>query len=215
MIRLVQSLQTLFRNRQIEGPRISLRLPRRRDARAWVALRRESYDFLSPWEPEWTPESCNRSSYLRLLRANSLAAHQDQGYAFLVLQKSNRRLLGGISVSNIRRGVAQSASLGYWIGKPYARQGYMHEALSALLPVLFDRVRLHRIEAATIESNIASRRLLKGLGFRKEGMARQYLKITGVWQDHALYALLAQDPRPAAALPREESSRVEQKRQAA
>lgn len=198
MIRLVHSIQALFRSRRIQGPRVFLRPPRRRDARAWIDLRRRSHAFLSPWEPEWRPEALTRSSYVRQLRSQALAAHQDRGYAFLVFRRGDRALLGGISVSNIRRGVAQSGSLGYWVGAPHARQGYMTEALSVLLPVLFDRVRLHRIEAAAVVGNEASIRLLERIGFRREGRARQYLKIAGAWRDHALYALLAGDLRPMA-----------------
>lgn len=204
MIRLVHSIQALFRSRRIQGPRVFLRPPRRRDARAWVALRRRSHAFLSPWEPEWRPETLTRSSYVRQLRTQAIAAHQDRGYAFLVFRRADRALLGGISVSNIRRGVAQSGSLGYWIGEPHARQGYMTEALSVLLPILFDRVRLHRIEAAAVVGNEPSIRLLEGLGFRREGEARQYLRIAGAWRDHALYALLAGDPRPVLAPAEEE-----------
>ena len=92
-------------------------------------------------------------------------------------------------------GVAQAASLGYWVGEPYIKQGFMTRGVKALVPAAFDLLRLHRIEAACIPTNIASVKLLEKTGFRREGYARQYLCINGIWQDHLLYAQLRSDPR--------------------
>ena len=100
-----------------------------------------------------------------------------------------------LETSNIRRGVAQSGSLGYWIGQPFARQGYMTEALQGLIGFAFDDLGLHRIEAACLPSNQASRAVLEKIGFSEEGFARDYLRINGSWQDHALFAMLKNDPR--------------------
>ena len=98
-------------------------------------------------------------------------------------------------MSNLQRGVAMSCSLGYWIGQPHARQGYMSEALRRLLPFVFETLGLHRIEAACLPTNVASRGLLQKIGFREEGYARGYLRINGAWHDHVLFALLAEDYR--------------------
>ena len=99
-------------------------------------------------------------------------------------------------MSNIRRGVSQSCSLGYWIGEPYARQGYMTKGVRAIIWFVFDVLRLHRLEAACLPENKASAALLTRTGFQYEGLARRYLKIDGVWQDHWLFALLNDDPLP-------------------
>ena len=115
---------------------------------------------------------------------------EDLGYSWLLFRRGDGALLGGITLSNVRRGVAQSGSLGYWIGEPHARRGYMTEALQLLLPHAFDHIGLHRIEAACLPHNTASRGLLTKLGFVEEGYARQYLRINGSWQDHVLYGLL-------------------------
>ncbi len=104
-------------------------------------------------------------------------------------------LLGGLTLANVRRGVAQAGSLGYWIGGPYARRGHMTAAVRALLPFAFGALRLHRVEAACIPSNAASIRLLENSGFAREGYAREYLCINGIWQDHLLYARLQDDAR--------------------
>lgn len=178
------------------GPRVSLQPPRYSDWRAWADLRARSRAFLVPWEPAWAPDALSRAAYRRRLRHIALEWRDDIGYSFLIFRREDDVLLGGVTLSNIRRGVAQTASLGYWIGQPYARQGFMSEALRCLLPFAFDRLALHRIEAACLPHNQASRGLLTKIGFREEGYARQYLKIDGIWQDHVLYALLSDDPRP-------------------
>lgn len=201
MTRWFQIVQGLFESRTIPGPRVHLRPPRRFDWRAWVNLRRESYDFLKPWEPAWSPENCTRAFYLRQYRNQAFAARDDRGYAFHIFRNSDRALLGAVTLANVQRGVAHSGSLGYWIGARYARQGYMREALATLVPALFKQFHLHRLEAATVTCNRPSRTLLESLGFRCEGTARGYLKIDGRWQDHVLYALLVTDPFPQPAGP--------------
>jgi ribosomal-protein-alanine N-acetyltransferase len=119
----------------------------------------------------------------------------DQAYPFFLFRKDDNVLIGGLALANIRRGVAQAGSLGYWVGAPYARQGYMTAAVRALVPAAIEMLRLHRIEAACIPTNLASVRLLERTGFRREGYARAYLCINGMWQDHLLYAQLRTDQR--------------------
>ncbi len=196
MIRWFQSMRGLFESRTIQGTRVCLRPPRRSDWQAWVNLRRESYAFLKPWEPAWLPNNCTRAFYLRQYRTQIFAARDDRGYAFHIFRNSDRALLGAVTLANVQRGVAHSGSLGYWIGARYARQGYMRQALATLVPALFEQLHLHRLEAAAVTCNRPSRALLESLGFRYEGMARDYLKIDGRWRDHVLYALLVTDPFP-------------------
>ena len=110
-----------------------------------------------------------------------------------IFRRSDNALVGGITLANVRRGVAQAGSIGYWIGEPFARQGLMSAALHALMPFSFVTLRLHRLEAACIPTNLASTRLLEKSGFEREGYARQYLCINGIWQDHLLYARIRDD----------------------
>ena len=184
------------RGNRLQSTRLFLQPPRFRDWRAWADLRAASRDFLVPWEPTWQPDALNRAAYRRRLRQTALEWHNDAGYGFFMFRRDDEALVGGATLSNVRRGVAQTASLGYWIGAPYARQGYMTEALGCLLPFAFDRLGLHRIEAACLPHNEASRALLRKVGFREEGYGRRYLRIRGAWQDHVLYAIMQDDPRP-------------------
>ncbi len=195
MKRLVIAIQSLLSKKKLTGQRVFLRPPKRRDALKWQKLRMSSKNFLVPWEPSWDASSCTRRAFLRYFKNSNYLANMDRAYSFLIFKSDDKTLLGGINVGNVRRGVAQSASLGYWIGFQYARNGYMKEALNLLIPSLFIDLRLNRIEAATLEDNVASRNLLKKIGFKKEGVLRKYLKINGIWRDHVLYGLLENDFR--------------------
>jgi ribosomal-protein-alanine N-acetyltransferase len=93
----------------------------------------------------------------------------------------------------VRRGVTQAAVLGYWLGLPFVRQGYMTAAVAAIAGYSFEDLRLHRLEAATMPNNAASVRVLERNGFRREGVARRLLKINGVWEDHVQHALVVED----------------------
>ncbi len=167
-----------------------LRTPQMNDFTAWTSLREASRAFLTPWEPTWPSDDLSRSAYRQRMRRYAEDQRTDQAYPFFVFRKEDGALVGGLVLASIRRGVAQSGSLGYWVGLPYARRGYMTAALQALIPVAFDILRLHRLEAACIPTNVASIRLLEKTGFQREGYAREYLCINGSWQDHLLYARL-------------------------
>jgi ribosomal-protein-alanine N-acetyltransferase len=113
---------------------------------------------------------------------------------FLVRRKDDA-LMGAITLDNIRRGPAQSGALGYWTGEAFARQGYMREAIHAVVHQAFTRLDLSRIEAACLPENAASRGLLEKAGFKYEGVAQSYLQIDGRWRTHVLYAALRSDRR--------------------
>lgn len=186
------------RGAQLDGRRVFLRPPRDADWRAWAELRGLSRDFLAPWEPVWPADALSRAAFRRRVRLVGAEWREDLGYSWMIFRRGDGALLGGVTLSNVRRGVAQSGSLGYWIGQPHAQRGYMTEALEALLHYAFERVGLHRVEAACLPHNAASQALLCKLGFVEEGHARQYLRINGSWQDHVLYGLLKGDLRRSA-----------------
>ena len=183
------------RQTRLEGQRVYLRPVQRSDWQEWVALREESREFLTPWEPTWPQDALSRFAFRRRLRQNAQEWQNATGYGFLIFRREDDALLGGVSLSNVRRGVAQTGALGYWIGAPYARAGYMSEALQAIMDFAFDRLGLHRLEAACLPDNEASRGLLLKTGFAETGYARHYLRINGKWQDHRLFEILRNDPR--------------------
>ncbi len=177
----------------ITGPGVMLRAPLAGDYTEWAGLRERSRTFLTPWEPTWPADDLTRAAFRRRIKRYAEDQRNDLAYAFLIFRGSDNALVGGLTLANIRRGVAQAGSIGYWVGAPFARQGYMTAALRALIPFSFGTLRLHRLEAACIPANAASVGLLEKTGFRREGYARQYLCINGIWQDHLLYARLRDD----------------------
>ncbi len=179
----------------LEGPRVVLRPPRMDDWAGWAELRGESRDFLTPWEPAWPRDALGQTAFRRRLRQMQRERSAGEAYGLFVTSAESGAVLGGITVSDIRRGVAQTATLGYWMGARHARQGYMTEAIATLLPFVFVTLGLHRLEAACVPQNEPSRRLLEKSGFRQEGLARAYLKIDGQWRDHLLFAQLESEWR--------------------
>lgn len=174
------------------GPLI-LRHPRWADFDGWATLRRESAHSLQPWEPAWTKSHLTRSTYrVRLNRFKKMIA-DDRAYPFHIFKAESDQFVGACNLTHVERSAAQSAKLGYWIGDAYTNRGYAFGAISALIRFGFDQLRLHRIEAAVQADNAPSIRVLEKLGFQKEGTARGYLKIDGVWTDHIIYARLRSD----------------------
>ena len=126
----------------VAGDGVLLRMPQITDHSEWAALREQSRDFLTPWEPTWPDDDLSRGAFRRRIRRYVEDLRTDQGYAFLIFRSSDDALVGGLTLANIRRGVAQAGSLGYWMGAPYARQGYMTAAVRAIIPFAFSTLRL-------------------------------------------------------------------------
>jgi ribosomal-protein-alanine N-acetyltransferase len=165
------------------------------DFQQWSDLRASSRAFLTPWEPIWPSDDLTRTGFRRRLRRYADDIAEDRAYPFLIFREEDDALIGGVTLANVRRGIVQSGTIGYWVGQPYAGHGYMTFALRVLLPTLFGELNLHRIEAACIPTNTPSVRVLEKCGFAREGLARRYLCINGVWQDHYLFGLLDEDFR--------------------
>ena len=179
----------------LDDEQVTLRPPRSADYREWSELRRESRPFLQPWEPTWPPDDLTRAAFRRRLSIYNRDQDLGQGYAFFVFRKPDSALVGGVNLRDIRRGVAQSGALGYWVGAQHARQGYTLAAVRAVARFAFGRLGLHRLDAACLPENEASRRLLLRAGFDHEGRARAYLKINGQWRDHLLFGLVKDEQR--------------------
>ena len=103
----------------IRGEGVYLRYPRIADFKAWAKLRGESRDFLTPWEPSWARDELTKGAFRRRIKRYQKESRLDSAYAFFVFRAADNELLGGCTLSNVRRGVTQASALGYWIGERY------------------------------------------------------------------------------------------------
>ena len=174
---------------------MSLRLPEHRDFREWAKLRHESKAFLSPWEPIWAPDHLSRASFTNRVYWSQRAVKNGKAVPLFVFHKEAGQLVGAITLDNIRRGPSQVGTIGYWVGRQYARQGYMSEAIIAMVAHAFGALDLSRVESACLPDNLASRGVLEKAGFKYEGVAQSYIQINGRWRNHVLYAALRGDRR--------------------
>ena len=172
-----------------------LRAPQMADFAEWAALREQSRDFLMPWEPTWPADDLTRGAFRRRLKRYAEDLRSDQAYPFFLFRKHDNALLGGLTLTNIRRGVAQAGSLGYWIGRALRAPG-LHDARRCAPSCPSPSRRC----GCTGSKPPASRptRPRSGCWKRPASSARampgEYLCINGIWQDHLLYARLQDDP---------------------
>lgn len=183
------------KNIAIETDRLSLRLPKSGDHSDWVLLRQQSSAFLKPWEPTWSRDHFSKKAFTSRVFAAQRAIDSGTGLPLFLIRRNDRQLLGAITLDNIHRGPSQSGTLGYWIGQEYARQGFMREAVQAVVYHAFNELDLSRIQAGCLPENKASRGVLEKSAFKYEGVAQSYLQIAGRWRDHVLYANLRGDRR--------------------
>ncbi len=185
----------LKRKVRVETERMTLRLPEHGDWRQWTDLREASAAFLAQWEPVWATDHLTRRAFTNRVYWAQRAEAQGTALPMLLIRREDNRLLGALTLDNIRRGPSQAGTLGYWIGQPFARHGYMREAILALTHHAFTNLDLSRMEAACLPENAPSRGVLEKCGFKYEGVAQSYLQINGRWRNHVLYANLRGDRR--------------------
>jgi ribosomal-protein-alanine N-acetyltransferase len=178
---------------ELAGRRVTLRMLRPDDYEEWSEVRRRCRDWLAPWEPRVPPEyqEPDRRSFAARCGIREGERQLGSGYGFGIFV--GKRFAGEINLSSVQRGPFQNAYVGYWIDKALAGNGYVPEALVVLARFAFEDLGLHRLQVAIIPRNHASRRVVEKLGFRDEGIAKRYLEINGIWEDHIRYAMTAEE----------------------
>lgn len=178
---------------EIETERLTLRLPQHRDFHQWLSLRAKGQAFLTPWEPSWAADHLTRRAFTNRVFWAHKSLEQQTALVLYLIRRADNRMIGALTVSEIRHGAANTGTLGYWMGESFTRQGFMAEALDAAVDYCFTEFGLSRLEAACLPENDASRGLLKRCGFGYEGKSTAYLQINGAWRTHLRYALLRAD----------------------
>jgi ribosomal-protein-alanine N-acetyltransferase len=183
---------------RLRGARVLLRPPAPLDVTPLVSFSRRNRVHLGPWNPAPTPETDTTSvtGASRVVANQRSAFREGRGYTFLVMlqQPTGRpRLIGRVSLNNVVRGAFWNAYLGYFLDGAMQGQGLTGEAIELVLGFAFERVGLHRVQAAIMPRNARSLRVVEKLGFRREGFAERYLQIAGKWEDHVLFAMTAEE----------------------
>ena len=141
--------------------------------------------FLRPFEPERPQAFFTVEGQRDILLRELLAAQGRRAYRFYIEPKCVPALVvGSIGLNDVVWGAFCSAFLGYKLDAAYTGKGYMTEAVRLVVEYAFTQLGLHRIEANVMPRNTASLRVVEKNGFVPEGLARKYLKINGVWEDH-------------------------------
>ena len=179
----------------VDTERLYLRAPAQTDYRQWSELRHASKEFLTPWEPTWSPDHLSRKSFSNRVYWSQKNINGGTAIPLFMFRREDDKFVGAITLDNIRHGPAQTGTMGYWIGQPYARQGYMTEALRAIVHYAFSTMDISRVESACLPENVASRGVLEKCGYKYEGVAQAYIQINGRWRTHVLYAALRADRR--------------------
>lgn len=169
---------------------VLLRVTEPADAGALAALAVSQREHLAPWEParadSWFTEAGQRES-LEQAEADRAA---DRSYSFVITDGADG-VLGRLTLASVVRGAGQFCSIGYWVVREETGHGVATAAVGQALAIAFTDLGLHRVQAETLPHNHASRRVLERHGFQRYGLAPQYLKIAGAWQDHELWQILA------------------------
>ena len=180
----------------IRGPRVFLRHPTSRDRDEFLSLRQASRDVHLRWEPkpEDGTDPVSATAFDRFLASANTSTSQRH----MICRHSDKAIVGYVGLSQIHLGPFCSCYMGYWVGKPYLRQGNATEGIGLTLQRAFTHLGLHRVEANIIPHNVASVATARACGFRKEGYSPRYLKIAGEWQDHERWAITLEDWRALA-----------------
>ena len=178
----------------LQSGRIGIRLIRPRDAQRLEGLLLEHRSWLEEWEatyPGYRRASIQRFHLKPVIRSLLAAYRAQTGVPFVIL--FDGEVIGQVSVSGVLGGSVLSAQIGYWISEDYAGRGITPIAVALAVDYCFTALRLHRVEICIRPENLASLRVVEKLGFRYEGMRKNYIHINNAWCDHKCFALTTED----------------------
>jgi len=169
-------------------------------APAVCEFQRRNRQHFAPWDPPTADSFYTLEAQAARVATGLAAFTNDTAYRYWLidatraggarLPSSDVEVIGSLHFSQVSRGAFQSAMLGYALDEAHVGQGLMTEAITAGLEEMFSpRVNLHRVQAAYRPENGRSGRVLERLGFRREGLAPEYLYIAGAWRDHVVMSL--------------------------
>jgi ribosomal-protein-alanine N-acetyltransferase len=159
-------------------------------------LRVRNREFFTPFEPALTDEHFTMEAQYGAIDHAGRAWDEDREYTFGIALPQGP-LVGRVRLSVVVRGPWQNANLGYYVDRAANGRGICTEAVGLVVGIALGRLDLHRVQAAVMPRNAASIRVLEKNGFRREGLAPNYLRINGSWEDHLIFAITREDPGEA------------------
>jgi ribosomal-protein-alanine N-acetyltransferase len=177
----------------VDGERVAIRAFALADVEELCGLRTRNRDFLAPWEPLRTPTFHTLAGQRAEIERDRHEWVADRTYAFAIVDGDSDAMLGRIALANIVRGAWENATMGYFVDQASGRRGLATEAVGLALRFAFGPCRLHRVQAAVMPHNAASKRVLEKNGFRHEGFSPRYLRLAGSWRDHDLFAVTVEE----------------------
>lgn len=185
------------REKDLRGPRVTLRPLVPSDFPAWSEVRQRCGEWLTKWEPVSPQIAIDITRDKRQFDYRCTVRDREwqlgAGYGFGLFVDHGERFVGELNVSGVHRGPLQTCAAGYWIDRDYAGKGLMPEAVALTLRFVFEEAALHRVEIPIVPRNTASRRVVEKLQLRDEGTALRYLEIDGVWEDHMRFAITVEE----------------------
>ena len=174
-----------------ETERLSLKVLDKSSADQVLDYYRRNKDFLKEWEPEREESFYTLACQEKLLEQDSMDMNRNISLRLWIYKKEEcNKVIGSLAFTNIVRGVFLSCYLGYKLDRDEINKGFMTEAVNKGIEIMFQDYGLHRIEANIMPKNAGSLGVVNKLGFYNEGIARNYLKINGKWEDHIHMVLL-------------------------
>ena len=177
----------------LTGNKIFIRFFENADAESLLDLHLRNAELFQKCSPTFEDDYYTLDSKRKYINDSTKHKEDDKEYSFGIYLKDNGKLVGGISLFQISRGSLQKCLIGYSLDQQYNGRGYTTEAVSLAVEFAFNELKLHRVEAGVMLSNMGSMRVLEKAGFHKEGIEQKGVKINGQWEDHQIFAIISEN----------------------
>ncbi len=175
----------------LTGNKIFIRFFENADAESLLDLHLRNGELFQKYSPTFDDDFYTLDAKRKYITNSMKQREEDKAYSFGIYLKDNGNLIGDVSLYHIFRSSLQRCLIGYSLDKQYNGRGYTTEAVSLAVKFAFNELKLHRVYAGVMLSNIGSMRVLEKAGFHKEGIEQKGVKINGQWEDHQIFAIIS------------------------
>ncbi|WP_291560352.1 MULTISPECIES: GNAT family N-acetyltransferase [unclassified Clostridium] len=175
----------------LTGNKIFIRFFEEADAESLLDLHLRNGELFQKYSPTFDDDFYTLDAKRKYISNSIKQREEDKAYSFGIYLKDNGKLIGNVSLYHIFRGSLQRCLIGYSLDKQYNGRGYTTKAVSLAVEFAFNELKLHRVDAGVMLSNIGSMRVLEKAGFHREGIEQKGVKINGQWEDHQMFAIIS------------------------